>query len=179
MGQPPVLSVQISSRGHRTHSHPLGDRQSLLIGSRFENLSSHMADSCHYRENFSPKPEWHPEACVGCYHRTEAAAKTSDICERAYSPSSVHELFEGFRSQAENSLLFLKSVSKLSVHVRAAGSQSPQLLFSATASTQVLCGLPLEGCHHSLGTHCRCAPMSPQQVMQELQMHAACQWDGV
>ena len=78
------------------------------------------------------------------YCRTEAAAKTSDICERSYSPSSVHALFAGFRSQAENSLLFLKSVIKLSVHVRAAGAQAPQLLFSATASTQVLSRL---SCH--------------------------------
>ena len=69
--------------------------------------------------------------------RTEANAKTSDICERTYSPSSVHALFESFRSQAGNSLLFLKSVTKLSVHVRAPGSQSPQLLFQAAASLQV------------------------------------------
>ena len=61
----------------------------------------------------------------------------SDICERAYSPSSIRALFEGFRLQAENCLLFLKSVTKLSIHVKAAGSQSPQLLFEATASPQV------------------------------------------
>ena len=73
-----------------------------------------------------------------CVCRNDSSAKTSDICEQAYSPSSIRALFEGFRSQAENSLLFLKSVAKLSVHVKAAGSQSPQLLFQATASAQVL-----------------------------------------
>ena len=70
--------------------------------------------------------------------RNDSSAKTSDICEQAYSPSSIRALFEGFRSQAENSLLFLKSVTKLSVHVKAAGSQSPQLVFQAAASPQVL-----------------------------------------
>ena len=69
--------------------------------------------------------------------RTNETAKMSDICERAYSPSSIRALFEGFRLQAENSLLFLKCVTKLSIHVKAAGSQSPQLLFEATASPQV------------------------------------------
>ena len=73
-----------------------------------------------------------------CMRRNASSAKASDICEQAYSPSSIRALFEGFRSQAENSLLFLKSVTKLSVHVKAAGSQSPQLLFQATASAQVL-----------------------------------------
>ena len=77
--------------------------------------------------------DWHT-----CMRRNVSSAKTSDICEQAYSPGSIRVLFEGFRSQAENSLLFLKSVTKLSVHVKAAGSQSPQLLFQATASVQVL-----------------------------------------
>jgi len=49
----------------------------------------------------------------------------------------VHALFEAFRLQAENSLLFLKSVTKLSVHVKPTGSQSSQKLFELTASTQV------------------------------------------
>ena len=69
--------------------------------------------------------------------RDDSSAKMSNICEQAYSPSKIRALFEGFRSQAENSLLFLKSVTKLSVYVKAAGSQSPQLLFQATASAQV------------------------------------------
>ena len=73
-----------------------------------------------------------------CPCRSYSCAKMSDICEQAYSPGSIRALFEGFRSQAENSLLFLKSVTELSVHVKAAGSQSPQLLFQATASAQVL-----------------------------------------
>lgn len=74
-------------------------------------------------------------ACTHC--RTDSAAKISDICEQAHGSSSVRALFEGFRSQAENALLFLKSVTKLSVHVKAADSQSPELLFEASASTQV------------------------------------------
>ena len=74
----------------------------------------------------------------------------SDICERAYSPSSIRALFEGFRLQAENCLLFLKSVTKLSIHVKAAGSQVPQLLFEATASPQVPFSRPLSYVYISL-----------------------------
>ena len=82
--------------------------------------------------------------------RTNKTAKMSDICERAYSPSSIRALFEGFRLQAENCLLFLKSVTKLSIHVKAASSQSPQLLFEATSSPQVPFSRPLSSVYISL-----------------------------
>ena len=101
-----------------------------------------------------------------CMCRNDSSAKTSDICEQAYSPSSIRALFEGFRSQAENSLLFLKSVTKLSVHVKAAGSQSPQLLFQATASAQVL------SWNISLGWPASMGPLN--QILEPMQGRSLC-----
>ena len=84
---------------------------------------------------------WLIQACPAIC-RTEAAANTSEISDKPYPPDKVMHLFEAFRSQVEQSLLFLKSVMKAEVYVRNAGDAQPQLLFRASAACQVRRALP-------------------------------------
>ncbi|KAK9808692.1 hypothetical protein WJX72_002029 [[Myrmecia] bisecta] len=67
--------------------------------------------------------------------RSEATASTSDIKAAPYSPRDVLALFEAFRGEAGKALLFLKSVTRVAVHVRRAGQARPKLLFRASLST--------------------------------------------
>lgn len=65
----------------------------------------------------------------GCWCRTPELAAASEIKDSAYTPADVMELFAVFRRQAADSLLFLKSVRSVAVHVRPVDGSAPQLLF--------------------------------------------------
>ena len=65
------------------------------------------------------------------------AAKASEIRQQATSAVAARNLLTAFQGHRDHVLLFLKSVRKVSCLVRPAGSEQPQLLYSAELSTQV------------------------------------------
>lgn len=69
--------------------------------------------------------------------RGEAAAAASDIKNTPTSPEALLALLSGgFREALPAALLFLKSVSRVSVYRQRAGDASPTLLYEATAAPE-------------------------------------------
>jgi hypothetical protein len=73
--------------------------------------------------------------------RTEQTAALSEIKGEPYAPANVLALFELFRHQSCEVLLFLKHLRRVSVFLRREGEEAPQLLYRSTLSLPQARGL--------------------------------------